>query len=338
MNFAVGSQTRPRPGACDGCRQNPLLRLPAVADNAAMSKPFQFSMRRMLAAVALFCVAAGLFAAVPRTTQGLVSWAELVGGLIALGTAFGALFGRPLFASHFGRIATIAAALLLFTLAVYSRLYTGWNSENEFDMRLTHSEMGLPRWLILNRVNARGSTPPAGIRWEADDEKYRPGWGIRFLPFLIAALGSTVVAAVFYGIGLLFFGRSDAVSNRKLLVGYSIVILPAIAVGTVVPTNPTWIGVCLGLGLLPICVVIAAALIRSYLHAILLGLLAVTFLLWSQRMADLFRSHPLTRGLPDEQDLIVAGVFISGFVLLAVVTTVLSRRLFRRKPTSAVTA
>jgi hypothetical protein len=28
-------------------RQNPLLRLPAVGDNTAMSKPFQFSMRRI---------------------------------------------------------------------------------------------------------------------------------------------------------------------------------------------------------------------------------------------------------------------------------------------------
>jgi hypothetical protein len=40
--------------------QNPLLRLPAVGDNAAMSQPFQFSMRRMFAAVTVWCIGAGL--------------------------------------------------------------------------------------------------------------------------------------------------------------------------------------------------------------------------------------------------------------------------------------
>jgi hypothetical protein len=64
--------------------------------NAAMSKPFQFSMRQMFAEVSLFCVAAWLVVTLSRTNPEHVLFPVAI---IALGATLGAAislpFGRP---------------------------------------------------------------------------------------------------------------------------------------------------------------------------------------------------------------------------------------------------
>jgi hypothetical protein len=84
-----------------------LLRLPAVVDNAAMSKPYQFSMRRMFAvfvAVALFCSALSLFLKADRYYQEVVledgSGRHIVeafraAGFVAIGAGIGIIIRRP---------------------------------------------------------------------------------------------------------------------------------------------------------------------------------------------------------------------------------------------------
>jgi hypothetical protein len=77
-----------------------------------MSKPFQFSMRRLFSATALFCVSMGLLAATPRVESGIVHLACFFGGFVAFGTAVGTMFGRPL-AGAVVTLAGLAAVALL---------------------------------------------------------------------------------------------------------------------------------------------------------------------------------------------------------------------------------
>jgi hypothetical protein len=72
--------------------------------NAVMSKPFQFSMRRMICAVGLFCVAACLFSYLfrekPRDVVSVVSL--IVSGCAGIGAAVGAIVGRPVLGAFIG--------------------------------------------------------------------------------------------------------------------------------------------------------------------------------------------------------------------------------------------
>jgi hypothetical protein len=77
-----------------------------------MSKPFQFSMRRMLVAVALFCLSMGLFGQIPRATSSDGKLGLFFGGFIALGAAIGTMFGRPLWGMVVSLVGVVAVALL----------------------------------------------------------------------------------------------------------------------------------------------------------------------------------------------------------------------------------
>jgi hypothetical protein len=112
----------------------PLLRLPAVGDNAAMqdepseaeppdnlamSKPFQFSMRRMLGAVAWFCLAAWLAALYWRHLDDNIALRRIgyFGVSAAAGAGFGTLAGKPIRYAAWGivlafLVACIASAMI----------------------------------------------------------------------------------------------------------------------------------------------------------------------------------------------------------------------------------
>jgi hypothetical protein len=62
-----------------------------------MSKPFQFSMRRMFAAVTLLCVAALLFTLAQRArTENYEDAVELIASPVFAGAGIGLLFRRPM--------------------------------------------------------------------------------------------------------------------------------------------------------------------------------------------------------------------------------------------------
>jgi outer membrane lipoprotein SlyB len=80
-----------------------LLILPAFMDNAAMSKPFQFSMRRMFGAVSLACVGAFLFAiAIRRGTDETLALAIVCVSGAVVGGGVGQLFHRPVIGTVIG--------------------------------------------------------------------------------------------------------------------------------------------------------------------------------------------------------------------------------------------
>ena len=79
--------------------------------DAAMSKPFQFSLRRMFGAVALFCLSMGLFGQIPRAALTDAKLELFFGGFIAFGAAIGAIFVRPLWGAAVSLVGVVAVAL-----------------------------------------------------------------------------------------------------------------------------------------------------------------------------------------------------------------------------------
>ena len=82
----------------------------AAADNLAMDKPFQFSMRTMLLAVALLPVAAMLFSLAARDAY---NFNPLLWGLsfIAGGAGIGTFAGRPIYGAVWGLLLAIAVGV-----------------------------------------------------------------------------------------------------------------------------------------------------------------------------------------------------------------------------------
>jgi hypothetical protein len=82
--------------------------------NAAMSKPFQFSMHRMLVVVSLFCTAAFLISWWLRisTSGEFVMTAVMVSGLL-VGACIGLLFGRIVLGMTLGGMAGVAVCFLV---------------------------------------------------------------------------------------------------------------------------------------------------------------------------------------------------------------------------------
>jgi hypothetical protein len=78
--------------------------------NAAMSKPFQFSMRRMFGAVGCFCVAACLFSYLLREKLSdiVVVVSLIMLGFAGIGAAVGFIVGRPVFGAFIGAAIGIA--------------------------------------------------------------------------------------------------------------------------------------------------------------------------------------------------------------------------------------
>jgi hypothetical protein len=90
--------------------------------NAAMAKPFQFSMRRMFASVTWLSVTAGLicFLATHRIhAHGIVVLLALSLPFISLGAAIGAMFGKALDGAMVGFACAFGAVLLSMLLTMF---------------------------------------------------------------------------------------------------------------------------------------------------------------------------------------------------------------------------
>ena len=94
-----------------------LLRLPVVGDNAAMSKPFQFSMRVMFAGMAWFCVGAWELSVVAkRRPVYLAAYVSCFALITLLGAALGAPAGKAKITALCGLAMSMALIAILILL------------------------------------------------------------------------------------------------------------------------------------------------------------------------------------------------------------------------------
>lgn len=94
-----------------------LRRRLASADNAAMGKSFQFSMRRLFFVAALLCACASLFAflnaSVSKGTHNHSTFGIIfIGYFLVVGASLGTLFKRPLMGVSAAVLVYVAMAIL----------------------------------------------------------------------------------------------------------------------------------------------------------------------------------------------------------------------------------
>lgn len=215
------------------------------------------------------------------------------------------------------KTAIIAAVILLFSLAVYSRSDIGWHSSS-YELDCTRTALGIPHWLILNRLEESGTPPLSDPRYVPRAELYQPGWLLRPLYFLVSLAAAIVLAIPIY------FLRLRAWPNRDYWP-CAMTLIPAAVVGAIFPDLPYRIALVLPLIGLPLCLMAAAAFLRSYLRAAILGVGTVAVSWWALRIYDLFRTEHRAHGLPNEEELELLTIFLPLMLIVAFVSTAVSR-------------
>jgi hypothetical protein len=203
--------------------------------------------------------------------------------------------------------------------------------DDDFGFTVKHYVMGFPGWLELNVVSA---DPTSSLneyqRAFAKAAEIPLGWHVR--PVACAA---SVGACVLLSAIVFFLNRACCARGRekhfgRLAWGVGIAVTPALVVGSFVPTTPEWIGVCLGLGGIPLCVAISSAIMRGYVRAVGLGFLVAVAIFWAQRIADVFGVPDGIQAAPITDDLLPALVFGSYFAAVGLVATFATIRLQSR--------
>lgn len=220
--------------------------------------------------------------------------------------------------------ATLLVTFLMFvvSLAVYSREYTGWRAPGEYDINVTHTAMGVPHWLIVNKIEIEGSPPPIDARYLPDADRYAPGWHVKRVWLLTSLTLCTGITA------LLVWGLSRVTVPRTRWP-YGSPLAVAVVVGMVVPTEPQWVGALFGIAFLMLSLVLASVIGRSYVYASLSGFAALVLLWASNRLADVFSSKHMHHGMPGKDDLMGLMVFGPVMIGLAVLATLAGRLVWR---------
>ena len=86
-------------------------------------------------------------------------------------------------------VGVATAVIMLLGLVVNSSTHTGWTDPGSFSIDVTRLEMGVPHWLVVNSVRAKGNAPPIDPRYLPEAEQYRPGWHVRPGAWLISLGG-----------------------------------------------------------------------------------------------------------------------------------------------------
>lgn len=224
------------------------------------------------------------------------------------------------------RILVVVAVVLLISLAVYSREYHAWGATGEFYIDGTHTEAGIPHWLIINQAEIEGNAPP--FERLPDGEKYRPGVHVRGAKLLLAAVGAVAIGIALYGVGMRSSHWTAGLFRRRILFGYAVPIAVGIVTAASTPTDPEWIGAAISLVLIPVAIIAAAAVMRSYKHAFLAGISVFVSLCWSVRVSDMFGTEYVADGW---YDLLEAALLLPPILLLFLVGTLISRYIAGRK-------
>lgn len=218
------------------------------------------------------------------------------------------------------KTAIIAALIFLFSLAVYSRKNTVAYSPTYTNDK-TQTTFGIPHWLILNRYIESGTPPDPG--YVPRGKYYRPGWNFHLLYFFVS-VGAAIVLAI-----PIYFLRLRAWPDR-VYWPCAMTLIPAAVVGAICCAVPHRIGLVLALVGLPLCLMAAAAVLRSYLRAAILGVGMTAVSWWALRIYDLFRTEHHVHGLPDHQDLEFLTINVPLMLIVAIVSTAVSRLVVKR--------
>lgn len=215
--------------------------------------------------------------------------------------------------------------LLVLSLSLYSRTYTGWTSQDVFKIDVVHTAAGVPHWLTINDLRIEGTPPPIDPRYLPDADLYRPGFHIQPLRLLASVLICTLAAVV-------IAAAASHARKPAMTWPYLLPLVFAFIPGTMPATGPPQIPAVLVLAFLPIALFLASAMGRSYLCSSLAGVASVVLFWASVRVADLFAAEPGVHGMPDQSDLDGFMFAVPIVLIIGVVGTFVGRVAMRNKP------
>jgi hypothetical protein len=177
---------------------------------------------------------------------------------------------------------------LVFSLGFYERGTKSWRDEATYQMRADRIAFGAPLpWIEYDAVVASGAPPPLELLPEG--QQYSPGVHIDWPRACIAITSAMGVAFVLFIIGWFAWPKMQRRGEVPRGLAVLAIALLGAGVGAVTPTDPAWVGIVLGMVLLPL--VIAGACWRgaSFVPVAMCSGLGVLSMLWSQRITALVR-------------------------------------------------
>jgi hypothetical protein len=174
---------------------------------------------------------------------------------------------------------------LLLSGSIYSRSYHGLSSD-DYDIDVEKTDLGIPVWLVFSIHKPYIE----GISESHPEEEYKPGFQIIWF-FLVLNVFLSIGLAIIIHLALISLG----ITHKVLQSGYwekiiSILIVTySCVVGSFAPTEPTWIGVVLGLVVLPMLVASAGAYSQRYSLIFIISLLSSMCVYISSHFSDHFR-------------------------------------------------
>jgi drug/metabolite transporter superfamily protein YnfA len=223
------------------------------------------------------------------------------------------------------KTAVITLILLAISLAVYSRTYTGWVSPEEYEIQVTNTEFGVPHWLTFNRLDSEGSAPPIDPVYLPEADRYKAGWQLRTKAFSLALLLCITIALP---LAIAIRTSDKRRWPRRVWATYTLIFIATSAIEflwRLLVDQQQWLGLVLILIGLPTCLVTASAVLRSYIHSILLAVSMVAVFWWAQRISDVFYDDHLIHGLPEPNELWAMVIIVCMFAALGLIATAAGR-------------
>lgn len=216
-------------------------------------------------------------------------------------------------------------ATLLLTMGVWSRQNTGWVSPGQFDIDVTQTAWGLPHWLIVNRVRSTGMPPPMSSPSLPMAGAFQPGGHVDVGALCLSVAGCLVVSLL--TCGFVWFLRWAHPSARPLdkTFWYTLGGTAAITgIGGWIALRASGAAAALfALVGLPLIVIVATAIRRTYAGGVLFAVVVTLFFWWGSRMALL---STRASGRFDADDLPVITVILPVLLILALGTAFFRRR------------
>jgi len=219
----------------------------------------------------------------------------------------------------------ITLILLAISLVVYSRTYTGWVSPGEYEIQVTNTEFGIPHWLTLNRYDSEGRPPPIDPVYLPEADRYKAGWQLKPKAFFLALLLCTTIALP---LAVAIRTSDKRRWPSRTWASYTLIFIAASAIEflwRLLSDQQQWLGLVVVLIGLPACLVTASAVLRSYIHSILLAVSMVAVFWWTQRISDVFYDDHLIHGLPEPNELWAMISIVCLFAAIGLMATAAGR-------------
>jgi hypothetical protein len=210
---------------------------------------------------------------------------------------------------------SIAFYLLMLSLGIYRIETVGWGDGQSFSVDSDQYHCGIPAWLTYNEVSSSGVVPPL-----PDSDRAAQGFHFYWSSLAVAVLPALIIGSAFSFALIPVFRRIRFPQLALVLLSISVaMVISAFAGYYAFQENTTPVGIQVLFLTVPISVIVASCIHRSYLIAIFTSAFAITTVWWGFRISCIFRK-PFRSSLPPDVELGTDGIALaSGIVALSLI-------------------